>query len=368
MKSRKRDQEGFQHQQKRGTFSQRSTIFLTKNRKGLSTIVVTLIIILISLVAIGIVWVVVRNVLSSGSKDVSLGKFTVNLGIRNAYEQAGNISVDIRREVGKGELVKIKFILSDGKNSETITQDASLGELENKVFSIHPTQLAPTLVARVSVAPVFKTTEGTENVGEITSTYNLVSGGTAPGVNDTGPTCVPQCPAEWQCGTDPICGQECGSCGAGTCINHICVPPGPCTPNSQAITCAGVQCGNKVNNCGENVNCGGCAIGQMCQSGSCITVSAVNSGTVGDVWVSGMYFASPDLPKDMTGLVGDYVSFSGGSSETKCWMIARWMLPIDTPGYPNSHIGFSFTTAIKTGDHYNIWDTSDKCQANLTLS
>jgi len=367
MKGEKRDQGGFQHQQKRRTFSQRSTIFFTKNRKGLSTIVVTLIIILISLVAVGVVWVVVRSVLSSGSKEIGLGKFTVNLNIKNAYEQAGNISVDVMKE-GKGELVKIKFILSDGKTSETITQDASLGELENKIFFIHPTQLAPTKVASVSVAPVFKTTEGTESVGDITDSYNLFSGGTAPGVNDTSPICIPQCPAEWQCGTDPICGQECGSCGAGSCINHVCVPPGPCPANPKEVTCAGIECGNKVNNCGNNENCGGCDIGQMCQSGSCITISAVNSGTVGDVWVSGMYFASSDLPKDMTGLVGDFVSFSGGSTETKCWMIVRWMLPVDTPGYPNSHIGFSFTTEIKTGDHYNIWDTSDKCQANLSLS
>jgi len=37
------------------------------DKKGLSTIVVTLIIILISLVAVGIVWVVVRNVIQGGT-------------------------------------------------------------------------------------------------------------------------------------------------------------------------------------------------------------------------------------------------------------------------------------------------------------
>lgn len=40
------------------------------DKRGLSTIVVTLIIILISLVAVGIVWVVVRNVIQGGTKTI----------------------------------------------------------------------------------------------------------------------------------------------------------------------------------------------------------------------------------------------------------------------------------------------------------
>ncbi len=352
---------------------QKSTIFLAKNRRGLSTIVVTLIIILISLVAVGIVWVVVRNILTSGAKEVNFGKFTINLGVKNAYEQAGNISVDVKRETGKGELIKVKFILSDGKNSETITQDTNLGELESKIFSVRPVQLVPTQVATVSVAPVFKSTEGTETVGEITSTYNLISGGVTPGA-DGGNGCVPVCSSNgfnYQCGDDS-CGGQCGSC-VGTCTNHVCVPPGPCVPVSNETTCGSWVCGTRINNCGQEAKCGtnngNCPSGQMCQSGSCIISTPINYGAVGDTWpgTSGMYFSSPNLPLATTGLVGDWVSFSGGSTETKCWMIAKWVLASETPGYQYSHIGFNWATSIKTGDAYNIWDSSEKCQANLTL-
>jgi hypothetical protein len=345
------------------------TIFLTKNSRGLSTIVLTLIIIVISLVAVGIVWVVVQNLLNSGSKEVGLGKFTINLDIVRAYEQAGNISVNVKRLSGSGELTKIKFILSDGTNSETVTEDVILDEMKDKTFSIHPTEIAATNVASVSIAPVFNS-EGTETTGDIADTYNIISGGIAPeeGQGTGGEGCVPQC-GNYQCGTDPVCGQSCGSCGADECVNHVCVPDGcPGIRNSDETTCTGIRCGSKTNNCGESVNCGTCPTGQMCQSGNCVSVTPVNSGTVGETWVSGMYFSSPDLPKETTGLVGYYVSFSGGSSQTSCVMIARWFLPVDTPGYPNSHIGFSFTTQIKTGDTYNIWDNSDKCNANLSLS
>lgn len=332
-----------------------------KGKKGLSTVVVALIIILISLVAIGIVWVVVRNLFSSGTKEIGFGGFTINLGIRNAYEQAGNISIDVERKTGKGELVKIKFILSDGKTSETITQDVNLGELDSKIFSIHPTQLAPTQVASVSVAPVFKTTEGAEAVGDITSTYNLISGGTAPGVNETSPVCIPDCPPEWQCGTDPVCGQSCGSCGAGSCINHICVPPGPCTPNSKEVTCGTWVCGIKVNNCGEEVNCGTCSSGQICSSGSCVTITSVNSGKVEETWpgTSGMYFGSSSLPRDIS-YQGYYVRFPG-SAETNCRLIVSYIFPVT--GYSKSHIAFNFETSIVVNDDYQIWETLEKCQA-----
>jgi len=64
------------------------------NKRGLSTIVVTLIIILLSLVAVGIVWVVVRNIVVGGgagieiaskclSVDISASKVACSNGVTN---------------------------------------------------------------------------------------------------------------------------------------------------------------------------------------------------------------------------------------------------------------------------------------------
>jgi len=342
-------------------------------KRGLSTIVVTLIIILLSLVAVGVVWVVVRNLVVGGSKEVQLGKFTIDLSVKKAFEQQGNITVNVKRNVGAGELSKIKFVISDGTTSEVVTQDASLTELEEKSFFIHPTKLIATQIETVSVAPVFKTTDG-ESTGEVTGTYNLLSGVSSGGNDGNGGTCTLVCNGngiQFQCGDDS-CGGFCGTCPPDkpTCTNHVCVQAAGCEEPSPATTCGSWECGTRISICGNIVPCSTCQGGKLCDTttGTCVGITPVNSGTVGDTWVSGMYFSSPNLPKDMTGLVGDYVSFSVGSAETKCWMIARWVLPTDTPGYPNSHIGFSFTTQIKTGDYYNIWDSSDKCQANLTSS
>jgi hypothetical protein len=51
---------------------QRPTIFPPKNRKGLSTIIVTVILIGLTIVAVGIVWAVVNNTLKKGAESTDI--------------------------------------------------------------------------------------------------------------------------------------------------------------------------------------------------------------------------------------------------------------------------------------------------------
>jgi len=60
------------------------------DKKGLSTIVITLIIILVSLVAIGIIWVVVRNLVGSGSGQIEINAKCISTDIQAV---AANCSV-----------------------------------------------------------------------------------------------------------------------------------------------------------------------------------------------------------------------------------------------------------------------------------
>jgi len=53
-------------------------------KRGLSAVVTTLLIILLVFVAVGIVWVVVRNVIEGGLEDVNLGAFTTSFDIKSA--------------------------------------------------------------------------------------------------------------------------------------------------------------------------------------------------------------------------------------------------------------------------------------------
>ena len=107
-----------------------------RNKFGLSTIVISLILILLSLVAIGVVWFVVNGILGDASNEIGLEQLTISMEITNAYEYNGNISVSLKRNVGKGEVVKIVFVFSDGENSETYTSENSLVELQSRRFNI----------------------------------------------------------------------------------------------------------------------------------------------------------------------------------------------------------------------------------------
>ena len=72
------------------------------DKRGLSTIVATLLIILLTLVAVGIIWVVVRNVIQGGSEQISLGKFTLDLKISQVQRiNDSALSITLKRNVGE---------------------------------------------------------------------------------------------------------------------------------------------------------------------------------------------------------------------------------------------------------------------------
>jgi uncharacterized membrane protein YqiK len=62
---------------------------MKKNKRGLSDIVITLIIVLLSLVAVGVVWFVVNNLIQSGSQGVEISAKCLN--VRLEIKQASCI-------------------------------------------------------------------------------------------------------------------------------------------------------------------------------------------------------------------------------------------------------------------------------------
>jgi len=140
--------------------------FLSKIRKrGLSTVIVTLLFILLSLVAIGIFWVVVRNVLKSGTEQAStgLGQLLVSLELQNVnINPNGDIGVSVKRNVGQGDLTGIAFIVSDGTNSPVIKKDTTLQELGTQTFIITASELGSSfgLVKEVSIVPIISLSMG----------------------------------------------------------------------------------------------------------------------------------------------------------------------------------------------------------------
>jgi hypothetical protein len=106
------------------------------NRKGLDAVVTTLLIILLVLVAVGIIWVVVRNVVQQGSEqiDVSAKCLAVDLravSVNPVSGQDGNYTVQLRRAAGGEPLGGVKVtIFNDTANSGVVDFGAAPDELE----------------------------------------------------------------------------------------------------------------------------------------------------------------------------------------------------------------------------------------------
>jgi hypothetical protein len=239
--------------------------------KGLSTIVATLLIILLTLVAVGIIWIVVRNVIQNGAEQVSLGKFTLNLEIKNVQKISDTqLNVKLKRNAGEGEISGLEFIVDDGENSEVVKiTNLSFNELEERTFNlVLVSGINLSKIQKVSVAPIFKLSSGKETVGDVKDEYII----SATSTGSTGGTCTPYCPTGAVCGSDG-CSGTCGSCNssAPNCNNYQC-SANVCTPS-----CSGKQCGSD----GCSGTCGNCllanAVSSCSASYQCV-ISSCNSG------------------------------------------------------------------------------------------
>jgi len=189
-------------------------------KKGLSTIVATLLIIMLVLVAIGIIWVVIKNVIKGGTEQVSLGKFTVDMEISKADKiNYSNINVTVKRNPGEGELSGIIFITSDKDNSETTRYNISINELEEKKFQIILHEINTSTVEKISITPIFMRDSGKELIGNIADEYvfNLSNSEISEII------CTDTCSSlGYQCGNQTICEVEntdCGDCPGGQDCN-----------------------------------------------------------------------------------------------------------------------------------------------------
>ena len=139
-----------------------------KDKRGLSTIVVTLILIVLSLVAVGVVWVVISNLLNTGTQQANFqfGTLFLNLKIDKVFmDSNGNLLVTVSRGTGQGDLKEIDFIVSDGKNSQVIKKPTTLSELGTSTFTLTPADLnGLSTVSEVDIAPVINS-GGSNQVG-----------------------------------------------------------------------------------------------------------------------------------------------------------------------------------------------------------
>ncbi len=145
------------------------------NKKGLSTLVITVIIVLMALVALGIVWAVISGVLQSSEEEVDFSQSKIRLDLKTVYINEPSISIKVNRLTGPGEMEGVRFIFSDGHDSESIENMTSMEELEEKTFYMALKSLSSSNLQTVSIAPLIVLSSGNIRIGNVLDTYKISS-------------------------------------------------------------------------------------------------------------------------------------------------------------------------------------------------
>jgi len=381
------------------------TIFLLKNRRGISSIIATLLLILLTITILGVLWLIVRNITSSASEGISLGGITLDLKIQKVSIIQNNISVLVQRQQGEGNLVGINFVVYDGYNYENIKKNTTLEIYEGKEYIFPVSDVNINLIKTISVAPIYLSNSGVERTGRITDTYTfgedtpgsgtgeLICGDGTCNVGETVASCPADCLLGPVCGNsalesgeqcddgntnngdgcsstcqDEVLGTVCGNdiCELGettsSCLNDC--PSQTCIPTTCLL--ANYQCGAAPDGCGGALNCGPCSGDTFCNIYfQCESYQMVNNGTILSVWPSGaaLYFDSENLPKSEIELIAyndglHYIRFPPGSSQPGCIRIALADYILENN---RSYIELYSVANIASGNNYEIWNGQQGC-------
>ncbi|MEN7982634.1 MAG: archaellin/type IV pilin N-terminal domain-containing protein [Nanoarchaeota archaeon] len=147
------------------------------DKKGISTIIATIMMILFVLIAAGVVWVVIQNLLAEQTEEISSGLDRITLSIVGSSVNITDteVSLTINRDIGKGDLVKIKIILYDteGESYSQNVDAETLTELGSKKFTINKGDF--TTIKKIAIAPITKSASGKESLKGIVNTHKISS-------------------------------------------------------------------------------------------------------------------------------------------------------------------------------------------------
>jgi uncharacterized protein (TIGR02145 family) len=144
-----------------------------EGKKGLSTIVATLIIILLVLVSTAVIWIVVKELILSNSEKASLGSITLNLDIKKAQIDCDQVYVTVKRNVGEGNFIGLQFVMEGEETSDVFIENVSMSELEVKIFDFTLENLTANEIKKIKVSPIFITESGKEFVGDVKDEYKI---------------------------------------------------------------------------------------------------------------------------------------------------------------------------------------------------
>ncbi len=144
-------------------------------KKGLSNIVINVLLVLLALAAVIIMWAFVRVFIIESTESIGLEEINTRLEIPDPYvklKDNTNVIFHVVRESGDADMKSLVIILEGGGKSVSIRkEDVDLNVLESVSLEINYAEKGICTLSSISVAPVFVDADGKESIGRISDKY-----------------------------------------------------------------------------------------------------------------------------------------------------------------------------------------------------
>lgn len=147
------------------------------SKKGLSTVVTILIIILLVFVAIGIVWVVVRNVIESGTGQIEISSKCIKNVVKATSVDCSiptACNVVLKKDTGSDEIGGIKLVFYEGSlGGDAISVPGNIAPLSTISRTVDATQGGITTPDKIEVTIYFLDESNNERICSTASSLNF---------------------------------------------------------------------------------------------------------------------------------------------------------------------------------------------------
>ena len=132
-----------------------------KDKRGISAVVVTIMIILVAIIAVTILWAALKPAIEGSVEEISLQCLEVEVEVSSCSVVSGSEEIVVTLNAGEIDKLKVVFYDTDGDSlgSEDITTDIP-GTLETKTVTVSPT----TGTTAMNIAGVITTDSGEDVV------------------------------------------------------------------------------------------------------------------------------------------------------------------------------------------------------------
>ncbi len=133
------------------------------NRKGLSAVVGTILIILLVIVAVGIIWAVASGLFKGGGEQMTLGTKCTAVDIdvvASCNATTGNCTVTLNRGAGGEDFAGVKLVFSNDTSSNIVTKTDNIGALLMKQYTDEDTGIEN--ASKLEVTVYFEDEAGAE--------------------------------------------------------------------------------------------------------------------------------------------------------------------------------------------------------------